>query len=184
MVIKMLIKPWLPLCVLAIIAVPITQAAFKLSEASSWNEKIQKGQLKGIPDNAMPPEALMARAAELDAIGDFEGALSAYKRLEEQTGNIYAKDAAYNAATIYLKRAISAGGPAGDPQTIPLVELAKEGYRSLLRTDPEDWDARYNLDRALRLIPEEDDQENEGGNPPIGAERAPTTMRGFTLGLP
>jgi mxaK protein len=184
MALKFLFKPWFPLILIGVIAVPITQSILQLREATVWNDRIKNHQLNGIPESAMPPEALMARAAALDAKGDFEGALSAYKRIEEQTGNPYAKDAAYNAATIYLKRAITAGGPAADPQTIPLVELAKEGYRSLLRTDPEDWDARYNLDRALRLLPEPDEDENEGGNPPIGAERAPTTMRGFTLGLP
>jgi mxaK protein len=184
MALKMLFKPWLPLILLCVIAVPIARSILQLRDATIWNERIKNNQLTGIPESSMPPEALMAHAAALDAQGDFEGALSAYKRIEEQTGNPYAKDAAYNASTIYLKRAIGAGGPAADPQTIPLVELAKEGYRSLLRNDPEDWDARYNLDRALRLLPEEDQDENEGGNPPIGAERAPTTMRGFTLGLP
>jgi hypothetical protein len=31
-----------------------------------------------------------------------------------------------------------------------LVELAKQRYRDLLRAEPQDWDARYNLERALR----------------------------------
>lgn len=184
MALKFFFKPWLPFILLCLIAIPIVQSILQLRDATIWNERIKNNQLIGINLSTLPPEALMARAAALDASGDFEGALSAYKQIEEQTDNPFAKDAAYNAATIYLKRAITAGGPAADPQTIPLVELAKEGYRSLLRTNPEDWDARYNLDRALRLLPEPDEEENEGGNPPIGAERAPTTMRGFTLGLP
>ena len=181
---RFLSKPWLPALLLAVLALPAAQGVLQLRDAEQWNLRIRGGHLLDLPEAGMPPEALFARAAALDAKGDVEGALNAYKRIEEQTGNTYARDAAYNSATIYLRRAAAAGGPSADPQTIPLVELAKEGYRNLLRQDPEYWDARYNLDRALRLMPEDDEEDSGGGAPPIGAERAPTTMRGFTLGLP
>ena len=181
---KMLGTPWIPAVLLVLLAVPGAQAVLRLRDAELWNARIEGDQLLSMPESGMPSEALFARAAALDARGNFEGALNLYKRIEEQPGNPYARDAAFNAATIYLRRASDAGGPAADPQTIPLVELAKEGYRNLLRLEPDDWDARYNLDRALRLMPEPDDDDGPGGAPPIGAERAPTTMRGFTLGLP
>ena len=42
-------------------------------------------------------------------------------------------------------------------QAQALVELAKQRYRDLLRADPGDWDARYNLERALWLAPEAQD---------------------------
>jgi len=181
---RWLTRPWLPAGLLLLLAVPAAIAMLQLREADQWNARIRSGRLLDLPEAGMPTEALFARAAALDAKGDVEGALNLYKRIEEQPGNPRGHDAAYNAATIYLRRATAAGGPAADPQTIPLVELAKEGYRNLLRQDPQDLDARYNLDRALRLMPEDDDDDSGGGNPPIGAERAPTTMRGFTLGLP
>ena len=181
---KILLNPWLPGTLLLAALVPATQGLLQVRAGDAWNARIAAHQLTGLPEAGQPPEVLLARAAALDEKGDFEAALNLYKRLEEQPGNPYAKLAAYNAATIFLRRAVAAGGPAADPQTIPLVELAKEGYRNLLRQDPEQWDARYNLDRALRVIPEEEDEDAGGGNPPIGAERAPTTMRGFTLGLP
>jgi mxaK protein len=177
-------NPWLPVLLLALLAGAAALDLWRVREADQWNTRIRSGRLLDITEAGMPPEALFARAAALDAKGDVEGALNLYKRIEEQQGNAFARDAAYNAATIYLRRATAAGGPSADPQTIPLVELAKEGYRNLLRQSPEDWDARYNLDRALRMQPEDDDEDSGGGNPPIGAERAPTTMRGFTLGLP
>lgn len=181
---KLLMRPWLPAILLLALALPAALLLNRLQKAEGWNARIRTGRVLDMTENGMPDQALFARAGALDARGDVEGALNLYKRIEEQPGNPLAPDAAYNAATIYLRRATVAGGPASDPQTIPLVELAKEGYRNLLRQHPGDWDARYNLDRALRLQPEPDDDDAGGGNPPIGAERAPTTMRGFTLGLP
>jgi mxaK protein len=54
----------------------------------------------------------------------------------------------------------------------------------VLREEPAQWDARYNLERAQRLLPDPD--EDEGG--PVGQERnrerAVTTMRGYSPGLP
>lgn len=181
---KFLMRPWLPAVLLIACSLPAAQAWFTIRGGEAWNARISQGQVLTGPEAGMPAEALFARAAALDARGDFEGALNLYKRIEEDPGSPYARDAAFNAATIYLRRASAAGGPSSDPQTIPLVELAKEGFRNLLRQVPDDWDARYNLDRALRMMPEDDDDDSGAGNPPIGAERAPTTMRGFTLGLP
>lgn len=181
---KWLGNPWIPAILVVACALPLGKAWRDLQVAADWNARITEGRLLDLPEAGMPAEALLARAALLDAKGDFEGALNVYKRVEALPGSPLAATAAYDAATLYLRRATAAGGPAADPQTIPLVELSKEGLRNLLRQDPDAWDARYNLDRALRLIPEEEDEDSGGGNPPIGAERAPTTMRGFTLGLP
>ena len=54
----------------------------------------------------------------------------------------------------------------------------------MLRHDADDWAARYNLERAQRLVA---DPEGEDEEPPAarrGAERAATTMRGYAPGLP
>ena len=70
-------------------------------------------------------------------------------------------------------------------QAIALIELAKELYRDVLRADPQHWDARYNLDRAQRLLPDPDEAP-EAAPPDThrDAERAATTMRGYSPGLP
>jgi len=65
----------------------------------------------------------------------------------------------------------------------PLFELAKETYREALRLEPHRWEVRYNLERALRLAPE---QEDEGTAGPLGghhcvAEHA--AMRGADVPL-
>jgi mxaK protein len=69
-------------------------------------------------------------------------------------------------------------------QAIPLIELAKESYRELLRAEPSDWGARYNLERAQRLLPDPYENETPPSEPPSNAERAATTMRGFSPGMP
>ena len=51
-------------------------------------------------------------------------------------------------------------------QTRPLLEMAKQRYRDLLLADPMDWQARYNLERALAAAPERLNSETENGPPP------------------
>jgi len=76
-----------------------------------------------------------------------------------------------------LRQAL-AGGTRADAG--PLVELAKQRYRDLLRAEPQDWDARYNLERALRVAPEEQESAAEENNQPV--ERRSVSLRGMTPG--
>jgi mxaK protein len=46
------------------------------------------------------------------------------------------------------------------------------------------WDARYNLERAQRLLPDPDDEDTTSVGLPRNRERAATTMRGYSPGLP
>ena len=61
-------------------------------------------------------------------------------------------------------------------QLLPLVELAKQSYRDLLRETPGDWDARYNLERALYLAPESE-EDAAADEPPAPQEHAISTVR-------
>jgi mxaK protein len=65
-----------------------------------------------------------------------------------------------------------------------MIELAKEGYREILRANPADWAARYNLERAQRLVPDPDELDEAPPELNRSAERAATTMRAFSPGLP
>lgn len=184
MALNILKSPWLPGVLMLVFLIPVVENGFYLRAAVYWNARIASGEIKEDARENLPPEAEFALANQWAREGQLEKALGLLKKIEEDVHHPYSREAAYNAATLYLKKAIEGGGPAANPQLVPLVELAKEGLRSVLRRNPEDWDARYNLERALALLPENEDEDNEGGAPPIGAERAPTTMRGFTLGLP
>lgn len=69
----------------------------------------------------------------------------------------------YNLANAYLRRGTRDDLPLN--QTRALLELAKQRYRDLLRTAPNHWDARYNLERTLRLAPENRYTDEAKGEP-------------------
>ena len=41
---------------------------------------------------------------------------------------------------------------------LPLIELAKISYREVLSINSQHWDAKYNLERALQLLPDTKEQ--------------------------
>lgn len=103
-------------------------------------------------DSAIP-EARFARAYALAKQGDLDKALVAYKALAREKRADLAVAALYNTGNLHLRAAL-AGGPNVTARSLPLIELAKQSYRAALRRDPNAWDARYNLERALWLAPE------------------------------
>ncbi len=133
---------------------------------------------------ALPARAKFAQAFYYAQKGDRERSIALYKQVERLGDLKIAQAAQYNRANGYLFKAMEMSGTDNQNLALPLAELAKDTYRSLLRADPAHWDAKYNLERALRLVPDPDDSDDADLPPPLQSERAPTTMRGFTLGLP
>ena len=82
-----------------------------------------------------------------------------------------------------LRQAVALRAAEQPGQALALIELAKEHYRDVLRHDSGHWDARYNLERAQRLVPDPEESEVSAASE-RRAERAATTMRGFSPGLP
>lgn len=71
-----------------------------------------------------------------------------------------------------------------DPATA-LINLAKDGYRAALSARPEFWDARYNLDVAMRLVRDFPEVEHSSEEPPQEMpERLWTDLPGLPRGLP
>jgi mxaK protein len=128
------------------------------------------------------PEARFARALAWSEAGDFEAALQAYKALTEGDDPALKLAASYNLGNLHLREALK-DGPDEAFRSLPLVELAKQHYRDVLRRDPYDWDARYNLERALWLAPEADDPPVEE-DPPEQDDRVISTVQGARLDLP
>lgn len=135
--------------------------------------------------HAASPEAQFVRAHRLAQRGELRSALAAYQAVVSSDAPALRLEALYNSGNLYLREALRLRAEAAELQAVPLLELAKRSYREALREAPQLWDARYNLERALRLAPEGGDEERfESAPAPQQSERAATTMRGFTLGLP
>lgn len=126
-----------------------------------------------------PREVRLARATALARHGDADAATRLYSALVEP-GRVDAvgRAALLDLGNLHLRQALALA--ATDAAAGPLVELAKQRYRDLLRLAPDDWDARHNLERALRLAPEEVEAVTEPDNEPV--ERRNVQLRGMKAG--
>jgi len=160
--------------------------ALRLWRAMQWNDLITSGRAptalatKGAP--LLPVQVQFAQAHAQAASGAEEGALNLYRVLQEDA--TVGDAARYNSANLLLRQATRLRDTAQAGQALPLVELAKEGLREVLRRHPDNWNARYNLERAQRLLPDPEEADIEPPDLSRNAERAATTMRGYSPGLP
>lgn len=115
---------------------------------------VKAGGLTGA--DTLPGAVVLACGNALAAAGTWEAAARTYGLLGQRAAqDASGRDALFNLGNLYLRQgmAVLDTEPA---KALPLIELAKQRYRGLLRLDPQDWDARYNLERALRLAPEDE----------------------------
>lgn len=106
------------------------------------------------PAGQEPARVTLARALALSRAGDVDRAVKEFSRLTvRKPPDATSRVALYDLGNLYLRRGMALNGE-NAAAAVPFIELAKQRYRDLLRLDPEQWDARYNLERALRLAPE------------------------------
>ena len=153
--------------------------------AAQVNALIASGQ--AIADApGQPPELRFAQAQALAqaqaASAARESALNRYRALQSDAR--LGPAARFNSANLLVRQAIEVRASTQPGQAIALLELAKEYYRDVLRDDPAQWDARYNLERAQRLLPDPDEEGDAPAGEARNRERAVTTMRGYSPGLP
>jgi mxaK protein len=128
------------------------------------------------------PQVRLAQALSLARAGKFTAALKIYKSLLDANDEIRLP-ALYDLANLNMREALK-NGQAEAQRFMPLIELAKQSYRDDLRSNPADWDARYNLERALWLSPEYDDPMLERNQAPVRSEHAMSTLQGAKIDLP
>ena len=169
------------LVLLALLALLAAIDGFGWWRSARWNQMIESGNVPTEAD-ALPPQVRFAQARAQALRGETEAALRRYRSL--QTDSVVGLAARYNSANLLMRQAtaLQSGPEAG--KAIALIELAKESYADVLRAEPDRWDARYNLERAQRLLPDPELTETEPLAPQPDAERAATTMRGYSPGLP
>lgn len=149
----------------------------RLQHSMRINEAIQSATASQL--NARVPESRFARAVALAQAGKSEQALKEYTALAGSERGDLRRRALYNLGNLYLRDALADGEAY---RSLALVELAKRNYRILLRESPADWDARYNLERALWLAPESE-QEFVDEEPPE-REQSVSTLQGARMDLP
>ena len=149
----------------------------RLQHGVRINEAIERASASEL--EAGVPESRFARAVALAKAGNSEQALKEYAALAGSERADLRQRALYNLGNLYLRDALR------DDQafrSLALVELAKRNYRLLLRETPADWDARYNLERALWLAPESA-QEIADDEPPE-RDQSVSTLQGARIDLP
>lgn len=108
---------------------------------------------------------MLAKAQALSNGGQFDAAeLLLVRLIDQQKNQPLGQAARFNLANHYLRKARASNTHGA--QARPLIEIAKQRYRDILKTTPYDWDARYNLEIALRLSPELPQDDERRGPPP------------------
>lgn len=108
----------------------------------------------------------LERAGRLDDAAKLHATLIDRTRLDD-----LGAAALFNLGNAYLRTGIRLTGHGDGSERTAMLELAKQRYRDLVRLRPEDWDARYNLERALRLAPEDSEIGSAGHTGPTEQRR-------------
>ncbi|TSJ63160.1 hypothetical protein FO470_09350 [Starkeya sp. 3C] len=139
--------------------------------------------LAASPDD--PAELRFARLFFLATRDRLDETQPLLNRLATDTDRRLAVAALYDMANARLRIAIDHLGSNRIDPAVPLVRLAKEGYRRALVLDPGFWDAKYNLDVAMRLVRDFPQIDVDGEEmPPEAAKRLWTDLPGLPKGLP
>jgi mxaK protein len=150
----------------------------RLQHSIGINEAIEDASASQF--DARVPESRFARALALAQAGKSEQALKEYMVLAGSERAEIRRRALYNLGNLYLREALAEDQAF---RSLALVELAKRNYRTLLRESPADWDARYNLERALWLAPESEQEAFVDEEPPE-SEQSVSTLQGARMDLP
>lgn len=131
------------------------------------------------------PRVLFARIHFLLVRDRLDEARPLVDRLAESDREGLAAAALYDLANAGLRLALDDLEQNRIDPAVPEVRLAKDAYRRALVLDPEFWDAKYNLDIAMRLVRDFPQIETMPEEPPPGARRRPwTDLPGLPKGLP
>lgn len=131
------------------------------------------------------PEVRLARAIYLRQKQRYNEALDTLSSLVSKGDSRLQSQGRYNLGNVYLAQAMAEVEAGRINQALPLLTLAKQAYRQALTLDSVFWDAKYNLELAMHLLPEFDRISNET---PDDTATQPsqlwTTVPGFPRGLP
>ena len=128
----------------------------------SLNKQIANPESISEPYSELPEPLIFAKAWQLNLEDDYQQALRLYNQLEQSKDQQLLESARYNMATTYLQQAAklwNAKGVYEYEQINTLLDLAEQTFRQVLLNQPQHWQARYNLEFALRIRPPNQEQE-------------------------
>ncbi|WP_434115586.1 tetratricopeptide repeat protein [Paraburkholderia caffeinilytica] len=125
--------------------------------AGEMTKAADKAGTTGTPGNSRSSddtrEVRLARAMALSKAGAYDTAGPLFEELIRERLDDVGRAALFDLGNMYLREGMG-NSASGTVQSVAMIEEAKARYRTLLRAAPDDWDARYNLERALWLAPE------------------------------
>ncbi len=130
------------------------------------------------------PELRLARAFYFKQKHRYDEALSTLSLILDKGDRNFQAKARYNLGNLYLEQAIQQVKDTHINEALPLLGLAKQSYRQSLALDSGNWDAKYNLEVAMRLLPEMDRVDMPDDEPTNRKSQLWTTVPGFPRGLP
>lgn len=134
---------------------------------------------------AASPQVLLARAVYFVRHERYGDALELLNLLETRGDGAFRADVYYNQGNLQLAQALDRVEKSEMDQARVFAELAKEAYRRALSLAPGHWDAKYNLEVAMRLMPEMDRVSPADDEAPAAeSKRLWTGLPGFPRGLP
>jgi len=130
------------------------------------------------------PELRLARAIYFKQKHRYDDALSTLSLILDKGDRQFQAKARYNLGNLYLEQAVQKVENMNMNEALPLAGLAKQSYRQTLALDSQNWDAKYNLEVAMRLLPEMDKINSPDDSPNNQKTQLWTTVPGFPRGLP
>lgn len=97
---------------------------------------------------------LFSKAYAEQQTGNYQKARIVYISLATTDNRELRLMSMFNLANTFLQQALEFDLDKDADQAIPLIELAKSSYRDLLSIDSQYWNAKYNLERALKILPD------------------------------
>lgn len=130
------------------------------------------------------PEVRLARAMYYQRQHRYDEALATLSLIMDKGDTRLQAIVRYNLGNLYLQQAVEKIDAQNSNAAHPLVALAKQAYRQALARDSEFWDAKYNLELAMRLLPEMDKVDMKEDDVKTPPSQLWTTLPGFPRGLP
>ncbi|MCK9607023.1 MAG: MxaK protein [Methylomonas sp.] len=177
---------WAALLASVLMAVTQLWRVYAIHHENQWLSRLQQGHEISIEKvMTAAPEIRLARAVYLHNKQRFSEAIDTLSLIVEQGDREFQAKSRYNLGNTYLSQALAELEAGRINQAMPLLMLAKQAFRQALRLDSGFWDAKYNLELAMRLLPEFDRiSQSQPDDDAVKPSQLWTTVPGFPRGLP